>query len=288
MTDTSLTLTGQMPGYTQAWWAILTDRRVPDGALRLYLVIASHCRGHRNVAWPGQKRLCDLTRQSESQLRRNLRLLEECGWLITRRGDRHETNRYMVLMPAPQAVDMDVDEVMRRASDRSPMTGRDRSPMTGEVEEGEVVTPPTPRRRGERRDGPLILDERPDDFDAWWAAYPRKVAKVDAIRAWRKVKNDLPSIDDLLAATAWLARTVQAEHPEAAMWTKYMPYPATFLRGHRWADVTETDTPVTVARRPANCAVCGSPEPGVDCRGARVSANPDLFHPEDDCPWLRP
>ena len=281
-------LTGQMPGYTQAWWAILRDARVSDGALRLYLIIASHTRGHRNVAWPGQRRLMELSGQSESQLRRNLRALEEAGWVRTKRVGNRQVNRYAVMMPRPQAVDDSVDDDVNNAvmgeSDRSPMTGPDRSPMTGpkrEVEEIEV-TPLTPRRAGGRREGPLQPDERADDFAVWYDAYPRKSARADAEKAWRKHHATVPPLDSLLWATRWLSDRTQREQPQTDRWAQYMPYPATFLRGRRWEDATEAE-PVVVARRPNPCVLCGSRDPREKCLGVlRVDM---LFNEATDCPW---
>ena len=70
-------------------------------------------------------------------------------------------------------------------------------------------------------------------FDQFWAAYPKKVGKEAARRAFLKVK--VPT-DTLTAAISAQKRSTQ--------WTKdngrYIPNPATWLNQGRWEDVLET------------------------------------------------
>jgi len=69
------------------------------------------------------------------------------------------------------------------------------------------------------------------DFDMFWKAYPRKVAKKDAARAFAKAK-DRPPIDDLIAEVE-----LQCKSEE---WRKdggrYIPHPATWLNRGGWED----------------------------------------------------
>ena len=64
-----------------------------------------------------------------------------------------------------------------------------------------------------------------DDFSRFWAVYPRRVAKLDAQKAWRQMA---PPIDQVLATLAW----------QIEQWDdlKYVPYPASWLRSGRWED----------------------------------------------------
>jgi hypothetical protein len=59
-------------------------------------------------------------------------------------------------------------------------------------------------------------------------AYPRKVAKGAAVKAWPGDEH-LPAI---LAALAWQAKN----------WTdpKFIPHPATYLNQRRWEDERQT------------------------------------------------
>lgn len=125
----------------------------------------------------------------------------------------------------------------------------------------------------------LVDGERPDDFAAWYAAYPRKSARADAIKAWRTVLAELPEdVQTLIAATEALARRTQAEHPIAQEWTRYMPYPATWLRGLRWQDEMVAER---VERVVGPCLVCGVRDPRESCLGVGKG----LLAEEGDCPW---
>ncbi|MGA1385971.1 MAG: hypothetical protein ACO306_04535 [Flavobacteriaceae bacterium] len=82
----------------------------------------------------------------------------------------------------------------------------------------------------------LILNmkwvKKMNDFDTFWKAYPRKVAKGAARTAWDRTKNIRPSLDILLEA---IEKQKQQEQ-----WQKdggtYIPHPATWLRQERWDD----------------------------------------------------
>jgi hypothetical protein len=67
-----------------------------------------------------------------------------------------------------------------------------------------------------------------EGFDLFWSLYPRKVAKLDAIRAWEQTKKIRPPIEALLAAVNKLSTLI--DDPQ------FYPYPATFLRQGRWLD----------------------------------------------------
>jgi hypothetical protein len=69
-------------------------------------------------------------------------------------------------------------------------------------------------------------------FDAFWQAYPRKVAKDGAWRAWQKRKPSAELLQQIVAALAWQV------HQDT--WLKdggrYIPHPATWLNAGRWQD----------------------------------------------------
>ena len=68
-------------------------------------------------------------------------------------------------------------------------------------------------------------------FDQFWQAYPKRVAKKPARRAWDKhVDNDL--LAKILAALAWQKRTDDWQRDGG----RYIPNPATWLNGGRWED----------------------------------------------------
>lgn len=69
-------------------------------------------------------------------------------------------------------------------------------------------------------------------FERFWAVYPKKDAKADALKTWRQVKPDEETLTLIIA-------DVQARSCGEA-WTKddgqFIPLPATYLRKRRWTD----------------------------------------------------
>lgn len=76
-----------------------------------------------------------------------------------------------------------------------------------------------------------------DDFDKFWKAYPRKLAKGDARKAWQQMQKVMPSLEALLTAISIAKETEQWRKDGGA----YIPYPATWLRGERWEDEHEVE-----------------------------------------------
>ena len=76
-----------------------------------------------------------------------------------------------------------------------------------------------------------------DDFLKFWTIYPRKQAKGDAYRAWKKIKGVLGILPDILKAVE-----LQINCPQ---WKKdggqFIPKPATWLNGKRWLDEVQKD-----------------------------------------------
>lgn len=69
------------------------------------------------------------------------------------------------------------------------------------------------------------------EFEQFWNAYPKKIAKQDALKAWGKAKAK-PPLDRLLAVLSHAKASTQ--------WTKeggqFIPNPATWLNQGRWDD----------------------------------------------------
>lgn len=74
-------------------------------------------------------------------------------------------------------------------------------------------------------------------FDRFWAAYPRKRGKQDALKAWKKLAPDMELCREMSAALKWQKQSEQ--------WLKdggkYVPYPGKWLRQRLWED--EPDGP---------------------------------------------
>lgn len=82
-------------------------------------------------------------------------------------------------------------------------------------------------------------------FDEFWSAYPKKQAKQDAAKAWKKVSPDDALADRILAALDVRKRSQDWQKENG----KYIPLPATWLNGRRWED--EVSLPVKRVKQAA-------------------------------------
>ena len=96
--------------------------------------------------------------------------------------------------------------------------------------------------RAKTREGAEVL---PPGFAEFWTAYPKKVKKPDAIKAWKQVNGD--NLTSAILESVETFKTSQG-------WTKdngqFIPYPASWLRGKRWEDETgESESASNILRR---------------------------------------
>jgi hypothetical protein len=95
-----------------------------------------------------------------------------------------------------------------------------------------IIIPPSPPK-----------GERDTDLDVWfsefWTEYPKKVAKQNALKAWKKIKPDAP----LMAAIMTSLKRWKTSYEWLRDGGRFIPYPATWLNGRRWEDeIQETRT----------------------------------------------
>lgn len=73
-------------------------------------------------------------------------------------------------------------------------------------------------------------DALSQQFDVFWSAYPRKVAKLNAIKAWKKIR--LEEVEQILTALSIFKQSQE--------WLKdngqFIPHPATWLNQRRFED----------------------------------------------------
>lgn len=73
-----------------------------------------------------------------------------------------------------------------------------------------------------------------NEFEQFWKAYPRKVGKLAAQKAWLKMTPDL---SEVLNALEWQTKQKQ--------WLDgFIPHPSTYLNQGRWMDEPPIITPV--------------------------------------------
>lgn len=79
---------------------------------------------------------------------------------------------------------------------------------------------------------PTLCDGVVESFDSFWSAYPRKVNKPAARKAFTKLKPDAALMAAILSAIGMQRRSEQWAKDQG----RFIPHPATWLRGERWKD----------------------------------------------------
>jgi hypothetical protein len=94
------------------------------------------------------------------------------------------------------------------------------------------------------------IGHRADDHDAFeskfWSAYPRKVAKASAAKAFAKINPDDALLTRMLAALTAHVASEQWRRDDG----RFVPHPATWLNQRRWEDEAASSS----AFDPASCA----------------------------------
>lgn len=94
------------------------------------------------------------------------------------------------------------------------------------------------REQGSARER-AVKESYEEDFGAWYAAYPRKVDRADALKAYRARRREGATAEELLAAAEAYATKVEGKAQE------YVKYPKTFLaKDGPWTEVHDTETQV--------------------------------------------
>ena len=85
-----------------------------------------------------------------------------------------------------------------------------------------------------------------ENFRRFYAAYPRKVAKLDAEKAFMQMTRRYDAEEIILGAQKF-AQTMAAEGKEQ----QFIPYPASWLRAGRWMDEDQETIKAEPVVRPA-------------------------------------
>ena len=90
-----------------------------------------------------------------------------------------------------------------------------------------------------------------DEFERWWTVYPKKKGKQDALKAFNSIAIPLGAIYAPAFTDKIIQDTRDRIRQEESWLTgngKYVPLPATYLRGERWNDdITKAEV---VAKQP--------------------------------------
>jgi hypothetical protein len=107
-----------------------------------------------------------------------------------------------------------------------------------------------------------------EGFEKAWGAYPRKVNKGDARKAWGQTARIRPPLDELIAA-------IEAQK-QSEQWLeqggRFIPHFSTWLRGERWADELQIDLGAN-----KNGKAWHETASGVEAKGAELGLLPSQF-----------
>ena len=87
-------------------------------------------------------------------------------------------------------------------------------------------------------------DSKPDkkhihaQFDCFWQAYPKKRAKEEARKAFFKLAPEEKLFGEIIAALEKQKRMKEWQRDNG----RFIPYPASWIRGRRWEDMEESGT----------------------------------------------
>lgn len=107
---------------------------------------------------------------------------------------------------------------------------QEQNPATDAGGTGVTLPPKTPLKNT-NKSHPL--------FDRFWSAYPRKVAKQSALKAFVKLAPDESLLGRMLAALEWQSRS-EGWMKDGG---KFIPHPASWLNDRRWEDECPTVSP---------------------------------------------
>lgn len=195
--------------------AVLKYSKAHGRAKLVLLGIANH-QGDEG-AWPSIATLARYANASERSVKRDIQELIQMGELQVEVnaapiGGQYRTNRYWVLVEMPGVT----DQVIRG----------DSSGNQGCQIGSSGVTPGGTLNVINLKE---TLINQSKDFEKFWNAYPRKVAKKSALKAWLNVVS--PDLVDAVIAGA-----IRFAHDPNLPIEQFVPHPATWLRAERWND----------------------------------------------------
>lgn len=190
--------------------------------------------------WPSMKTIAEKARLSERGAQKIIARLTAAGWIsVTVKGGRRGCNVYRVRA--------DKIKEGREGSEPGPLAGKAKTPNPvhpepGSPRTGVQETPnggsPEPPRTVKESSNADVLDA---EFEEFWRVCPRKVGKSHARKAYIAARKKV-SAAELLTAMKRHALEVRGRDPN------YIPHPATWLNGERWADEPPRKSELRVER----------------------------------------
>jgi hypothetical protein len=203
------------------------------GRARLVLLSIADHQGELG-AWPSIETLAKMVNSSPRSVQRDIQDLIEMGELVVEFRSAptygpYKANRYFVNLPG---VTDGVSEVTKTASEVTDL-GSEVTESASEVTAGGVLTLNRTLKE-------TLTKQADESFETFWNLYPKKVAKADALKAWKQVLKK-KTADEMIGLTKAYS---ESKLPDMT----YIPYPASWLNKGLY-EAVENDKPAP-ARKP--------------------------------------
>jgi len=197
----------------------VTDSGISDRALRLYSVLAKFADAETGQAFPGRTRLSNELSCSLKSVDRAVSELIELG--AVKKTQRVKDGHYQSSLYTVVRVDPGSDQTRPRVTDDATPRHDGPDPVSP-VTHRTITTEPEPLKQEP-------LNDISEQFNQFWAIYPRKKGKGQAIKAFEKalLKTDLETI---------LAGVEAYKEYEDMYDPQFIAHPTTWLNGERWDD----------------------------------------------------
>jgi hypothetical protein len=205
---------------------VLNNSRATGRAKLVLLGIANHLGDHG--AWPSISTLARYANASERSVKRDIQELVELGELKVELQNaptktQYKTNLYWITISSgvTDSASGVTDWVSR--GDSSGKSG-----VTPVGTQNIILTIKEPSLKSDL-----------DSFDTFWNLYPKKVAKADALKAWKQVLKK-KTADEMIALTKAYS---ESKLPDMT----YIPYPASWLNKGLY-EAVENDKPAPASK----------------------------------------
>ena len=184
------------------------------GRARLVLLSIADHQGELG-AWPSIETLAKMVNSSPRSVQRDIQDLIELGELVVEFRSAptygpYKANRYFVNLPG---VTDGVSEVTKTASEVTDSES-EVTESASEVTAGGVLTLNRTLKE-------TLTKQADESFETFWNLYPKKVAKADALKAWKQVLTK-KTADEMIGITKAYS---ESKLPDMT----YIPYPASWL-----------------------------------------------------------
>jgi hypothetical protein len=202
------------------------------GRARLVLLSIADHQGELG-AWPSIETLANMVNSSPRSVQRDIQDLIELGELIVEFRSAptygpYKANRYFVNLPG---VTDGVSEVTKTASEVTDSES-EVTESASEVTAGGVLTLNRTLKE-------TLTKQADESFETFWNLYPKKVAKADALKAWKQVLKK-KTADEMIGLTKAYS---ESKLPDMT----YIPYPASWLNKGLY-EAVENDKPAPASK----------------------------------------